>query len=95
MVIDGAKPFRFVQSIFRLDDANNQRFIAMLNNFLKASQFIVITHNRQTIAAASVLYGITMAKNKISTIVSMRFNSDGKADKSALAPAPEKAEVQA
>lgn len=78
-----------------LDDANNQRFIAMLNNFLKDSQFIVITHNRQTIAAASVLYGITMAKSKISTIVSMRFNREGKTDKSAPVPAPEKAEVPA
>jgi chromosome segregation protein len=64
-----------------LDDANNQRFIAMLKNFLKNSQFIVITHNRQTIAAASVLYGVTMAKNKISTIVSMRFSKEGKAEK--------------
>lgn len=63
-----------------LDDANNQRFINMLKGFLKDSQFIVITHNRQTIAAAGVLYGVTMEKDKISTIVSMRFNSAGKAE---------------
>jgi len=63
-----------------LDDANNQRFINMLKDFLKNSQFIVITHNRQTIAASGVLYGVTMEKDKISTIVSMRFNSSGKAD---------------
>ncbi len=70
-----------------LDDANNQRFIAMLRNFLKSSQFIIITHNRQTIAAATVLYGVTMSKNKVSTIVSMRFNRDGKPEPSAtIAP---------
>jgi chromosome segregation protein len=63
-----------------LDDANNQRFINMLKGFLKDSQFIVITHNRQTIAAAGVLYGVTMEKDKISTIVSMRFNPAGKAE---------------
>ena len=70
-----------------LDDANNQRFITMLRNFLKSSQFIVITHNRQTISAASVLYGVTMEKNKISTIVSMRFNKEGKAEQVAGQPA--------
>ncbi|MDO9542925.1 MAG: chromosome segregation protein SMC [Kiritimatiellia bacterium] len=69
-----------------LDDANNQRFIRMLKSFLKDSQFIVITHNRQTIAAAGVLYGVTMEKDKISTIVSMRFNSDGKTEPSAIPP---------
>lgn len=59
-----------------LDDANNKRFINMLNGFLKDSQFIVITHNRQTIAASSVLYGVTMAKDKVSKIVSMRLNNE-------------------
>jgi len=63
-----------------LDDANNRRFIGMLNEFLKDSQFVVITHNRQTISAAGALYGVTMQKDKISTIVSMRFNSAGKAE---------------
>jgi len=63
-----------------LDDANNQRFISMLKGFLKDSQYIIITHNRQTIAAAGVLYGVTMAKDKISSIVSMRFNQSGKAE---------------
>lgn len=69
-----------------LDDANNQRFINMLRGFLTDSQFIVITHNRQTIAAAGVLYGVTMEKDKISTIVSMRFNSNGKTETSAPQP---------
>ncbi|MDD5483446.1 MAG: chromosome segregation protein SMC [Kiritimatiellae bacterium] len=81
-----------------LDDANNQRFIKMLKGFLKDSQFIVITHNRQTISAAGVLYGVTMAKDKISTIVSMRFNRSGQVE-AAAAPAdesqPEKIVLQA
>ncbi len=39
-------------------------------------QFIVISHNRQTIAEADALYGVTMEKRGISKIVSMRFRSD-------------------
>jgi len=83
-----------------LDDANNQRFINMLKGFLKNSQFIVITHNRQTIAAAGVLYGVTMEKDKISTIVSMRFKGDGKApapvaQTDASQPQPDRLIIQA
>ncbi len=56
-----------------LDEANISRFVKILEGFLKLSQFIVITHNRQTIAAAGTLYGVTMPKKGISKIVSMKF----------------------
>lgn len=59
-----------------LDDANIGRFVTTVEGFLKESQFIVITHNRQTIAAASVLYGVTMEKQGISKIVSVKFNAE-------------------
>ena len=49
---------------------------AMLKQFLATTQFIVISHNRQTIAEADALYGVTMEKRGISKIVSMRFRSD-------------------
>ena len=59
-----------------LDDSNISRYLAMLKQFLATTQFIVISHNRQTIAEADALYGVTMEKRGISKIVSMRFRSD-------------------
>jgi chromosome segregation protein len=57
-----------------LDDVNIGRFIKVLQGFLENSQFIVITHNRQTISAADVLYGVTMEEHGISKIVSVKFS---------------------
>lgn len=68
-----------------LDDSNIARYLNMLKGFLQGTQFIVITHNRQTIGSADALYGITMEKQGISKIVSMRFRHE--ADPAAT-PAP-------
>ncbi|MCF7848446.1 MAG: hypothetical protein K9M45_06310, partial [Kiritimatiellales bacterium] len=57
-----------------LDDANINRFVETLKGFLTRSQFIVITHNRQTIAAAATIYGVTMETRGVSKVVSMKFN---------------------
>jgi chromosome segregation protein len=57
-----------------LDEANIGRFIRVLQDFLAQSQFVVITHNRQTIAAASVIYGVTMAETGVSRVISMKFS---------------------
>ncbi|MBN2163612.1 MAG: chromosome segregation protein SMC [Pontiellaceae bacterium] len=56
-----------------LDDANINRFVDSLKGFLQQSQFIIITHSRQTIAAADVIYGVTMQTRGISKVVSMKF----------------------
>lgn len=56
-----------------LDDSNIHRFVKVLQGFLSQSQFLVITHNRQTISAAGTLYGVTMESDKVSRIMSMRF----------------------
>jgi chromosome segregation protein len=56
-----------------LDESNINRFIAVLKRFLVHSQFIMITHNKRTIAMANVLYGVTMQEHGVSKVVSMRF----------------------
>ncbi len=61
-----------------LDDSNIGRFVSVLQEFLHQSQFVVITHNRQTIAAASVVYGVTMPEKGVSNIMSMKFSEAAK-----------------
>jgi chromosome segregation protein len=57
-----------------LDDANIDRFVAILREFAPSSQFILITHNKKTMEIANTLYGITMEEPGISKIVSVRLN---------------------
>jgi len=56
-----------------LDDANVDRFVQVLKEFAKFSQFIVITHNKSTMAVADVLYGVTMPETGVSRTVSVKF----------------------
>jgi chromosome segregation protein len=63
-----------------LDESNIGRFANVLKEFLKMSQFIIITHNKRTIELADVMYGITMQERGISKIVSVKF-SDGREER--------------
>lgn len=56
-----------------LDEANVSRFIKMVKGFLTQSQFILITHSRQTIATSDVIYGVTMPNRGVSRVMSMKF----------------------
>jgi len=56
-----------------LDEANSQRYGAMLRNLSDKTQLIVITHNRQTMKEAGVLYGVTMGSDGISRLLSLKF----------------------
>jgi chromosome segregation protein len=56
-----------------LDDANIHRFLRVLRELVTQTQFIVITHNRRTMEAADVLYGVTMEEPGLSRIVSVRL----------------------
>jgi chromosome segregation protein len=57
-----------------LDDANINRFIELIKEFSKTSQFLIITHNKNTMEAANTLYGITMETPGVSKVVSVRLN---------------------
>jgi chromosome segregation protein len=56
-----------------LDEANIVRFNKLLHSFSKNTQFIIITHNKLTINAASILYGITMETPGVSKLISVKL----------------------
>ena len=76
-----------------LDDANIGRFVKTVQGFVSNSQFVVITHNRQTIAASQVIYGVTMEKQGISKIISVKFSDYEKEAPPPAAKPPEQAET--
>ncbi|MBI4431388.1 MAG: chromosome segregation protein SMC [Candidatus Omnitrophica bacterium] len=57
-----------------LDEANIDRFLDVLKEFLSTTQFLIITHNRKTIATGDTLYGVTMEESGVSSIVSVRIS---------------------
>jgi chromosome segregation protein len=62
-----------------LDDANIARFVELLRRYADQAQFIVITHQKRTMEAADVLYGVTMGGDGVSQIVSRRLPRDDRA----------------
>lgn len=56
-----------------LDEANSRRYGDMIENLSKKSQLIVITHNRETMSRAGILYGVTMGSDGISKLLSVKF----------------------
>ncbi|MBI3313876.1 MAG: hypothetical protein HYZ83_06545, partial [Candidatus Omnitrophica bacterium] len=57
-----------------LDEANIDRFLSVLRTFLDMSQFIIVTHNRKTIAMGDSLFGVTMQEAGVSRLVSVKMN---------------------
>jgi chromosome segregation protein len=57
-----------------LDEANNQRFNLIVQEFLEQSQFIIITHSKRTMQIADVLYGVTMQEQGVSRRVAVKFD---------------------
>jgi chromosome segregation protein len=57
-----------------LDEVNIGRFIGMLQEFKRSTQFVVITHNPRTMESADWLYGVTMEEPGISSIVGVRMD---------------------
>ncbi len=68
-------PFMFLdETDAALDEANSRKYGDMIENLAKFSQLIVITHNRETMSRASVLYGITMGADATSKVLSIAFD---------------------
>ncbi len=60
-----------------LDEANVGRFRDLLSELSEKTQFIVITHNRNTVQAASIIYGVTMGRDSASQVISLRMDELG------------------
>lgn len=57
-----------------LDEANSRRYGDMIEALAKNSQLILITHNRETMSRAGILYGVTMAGDGVSKLLSVKFD---------------------
>ena len=56
-----------------LDDANIGRFLQLVRGYCDRAQFIVVTHQKRTMDAADTLYGVSMAGNGVSKVISRRL----------------------
>ena len=57
-----------------LDDANVSKFTNIIRHFSSNSQFILVTHNKNTMASVDIIYGVTMAEEGISRVVAVDFS---------------------
>jgi chromosome segregation protein len=58
-----------------LDDTNVERFVSLLKEMSQTAQFLVITHNKRTMEAANILYGVTMEEEGVSKLISVRMKA--------------------
>jgi chromosome segregation ATPase len=76
-----------------LDDANIDRFLQLIRRFSDRAQFVIVTHQKRTMDAADVLYGVTMGGDGVTKVVSRRLpreiaEDDGDIGIEAAAPPP-------
>lgn len=72
------------------DEANIGRFVAVLNEFLHMTKFVVVSHSKKTMTAATTIYGVTMQESGVSRQVAVRFE-DVQDDSEFLQDRPKKA----
>jgi chromosome segregation protein len=73
-----------------MDEGNINRFIGVLDRFVEQSQFIIITHNKRTIAKADVLYGVTMEERGVSKLVGIKLTAPHQVSTETFANAEQK-----
>ena len=61
-----------------LDEANVGRFRELLRELSQNTQFVVVTHNRNTVQAADVIYGVTMGRDTASQVLSFKLDEVSK-----------------
>lgn len=59
-----------------LDESNSRRFAGIFRDLSQKSQFVIITHNRETMSQADVLYGVTLAEDGASKLLSIKFDKE-------------------
>ena len=60
-----------------LDEANSKRFGRIFHELSNQTQFVLITHNRETMRQASCLYGVTMGADGVSKVLSVKLDQVG------------------
>jgi chromosome segregation ATPase len=70
-----------------LDDANIDRFLQLIRRFSDRAQFVIVTHQKRTMDAADVLYGVTMGDDGVTRVVSRRLPRDAE-EKTGETPSP-------
>ena len=63
-----------------LDESNVGRFVSLLHEFAEHSQYVVVTHNKKTVASANALVGITMEEPGVSKVISVRVTNREKVE---------------
>jgi chromosome segregation ATPase len=71
-----------------LDDANIDRFLQLIRRFSDRAQFVIVTHQKRTMDAADVLYGVTMGGDGVTKVVSRRLPREMEAETGGDAPPP-------
>ena len=75
-------PFSILDEVeAALDEANSKRFGRIIQELSGTTQFIIITHNRETMRQASLLYGVTMGEDGISKLLSVKLDQVGQGGK--------------
>ena len=85
LLLTKPSPFYLLDEVeAALDDANIDRFLTLLRTYQDRAQFIVITHQRRTMEVADVLYGVSMAGDGESKVLSRRMPSEPELHEAAL-----------
>jgi chromosome segregation protein len=69
-------PFYFMDEVEpALDDVNLHRFLRLVDGFARDSQVLIVTHQKRTMEIAAMMYGVSMARDGTSKVISQRLDS--------------------